>query len=268
LRPIARDEAVVFWDDNRIRPSEAWREQIDEGLERIDAAILLVSADFLASDFIHENELPPILNAWRTRGSRIYWVLLSPCDLDRYPSLLKLQSVNPNLQPLSELNRNEKERVWSRLAALIKQDLAQSRQDEDPARALIVPDGYIARDQVEALKKAASHVYRARNLSRKMSQQPVVTGEDTSDLRELRDHLADLADLLYNERAILPPALFDLIHPVKYTLFDFIKAVDLARRGQHPSSEETYASIVTHYQKLDIEYVNLLAAIQRALNVQ
>ena len=85
LKPLVRDGELDLWDDTRIRAGDVWRAEIDGALASVAAAVLLVSADFLASDFIHENELPPIFKAWEQRGIKVYWVLLSPCDLEAFP---------------------------------------------------------------------------------------------------------------------------------------------------------------------------------------
>ena len=48
------------------------------------AAVLLVSDNFLASDYIMTKELPYFLGAYRERGLMIFWMYLEPCDLKRH----------------------------------------------------------------------------------------------------------------------------------------------------------------------------------------
>lgn len=49
---------VERWDDTLIDPGSNWREEIKVAIESAKVAILIVSADFLASDFIVNNEIP------------------------------------------------------------------------------------------------------------------------------------------------------------------------------------------------------------------
>ena len=42
---------ISVWHGRRIAASEDWKAAIDENLERADLVLLLVSADFLASDY-------------------------------------------------------------------------------------------------------------------------------------------------------------------------------------------------------------------------
>lgn len=58
LRPLDRQGMINVWSDQRIEVGDPWREKIEEALEGARIAVLLISADFLASDFIVNDELP------------------------------------------------------------------------------------------------------------------------------------------------------------------------------------------------------------------
>jgi hypothetical protein len=139
LEPLLHNGLIEVWDDTMISPGDDWHAAIVHGLESTAAAVLLVSADFLASQYIREHEIPPIEEARRGRGLRVYWVLLSPCDLDGFVIFQqRVQAVNPALKALSELSRHGSEKVWETLTRQIKSDLsllAGSSASTDLARS-------------------------------------------------------------------------------------------------------------------------------------
>src|SRR4051812_38776240 len=75
LRPLERF-GLHLWDDTRIRPGDRWLEEITQAIEDARAIILLVSADFLASDFIRRKELPELLKTAEGRGAVVLPVIL------------------------------------------------------------------------------------------------------------------------------------------------------------------------------------------------
>lgn len=59
-RPLGRSEGIRFWSDRDLKAGE-WEPQIERAMRGAVAAILLVSDNFLASDYIIEKELPFLL---------------------------------------------------------------------------------------------------------------------------------------------------------------------------------------------------------------
>jgi hypothetical protein len=67
--------------------------------------VLLVSDNFLASDFIIEKELPWLMRAHDAQGLMIFWAYLDPCDIGRYPQITRFQAMtHGELKPMSMMS--------------------------------------------------------------------------------------------------------------------------------------------------------------------
>jgi predicted nucleotide-binding protein len=61
LKPWENKNLLELWSDKRIELSQDWHQEIQQALEATAVAVLLVSPDFLASDYIRDHELPLLL---------------------------------------------------------------------------------------------------------------------------------------------------------------------------------------------------------------
>jgi hypothetical protein len=127
LKPLVREGRVELWDDTRIRSGERWREEIREALARAKVAVLLISADFYASDFIADKELPPLLEAERERGLVILGLHINFSRFDRDRVLSEYQTINPPDQPIEGLSKAQQEKVFDDLARRIEELLDPRR---------------------------------------------------------------------------------------------------------------------------------------------
>ncbi|MBP1687668.1 MAG: small GTP-binding protein [Deltaproteobacteria bacterium] len=106
-KPLSRAEPMRFWSDHDIKAGE-WEKQIEAAMEGAVAAVLLVSDNFLASDYIMDKELPYLLRVHKTRGLMIFWAYLEPCDIRRYGQIKKFQAMTlGDLKPMSAMNQWE-----------------------------------------------------------------------------------------------------------------------------------------------------------------
>lgn len=115
LKPLEREGKLDRWDDTRIHTSQRWREEIRKAIDAARVAVLLISADFLASDFIATDELPPLLSAAEDEGVAIMSVIVKPCRFKQTPSLEQFQAVNPGLKPLISMSESEQEELFVKL---------------------------------------------------------------------------------------------------------------------------------------------------------
>jgi hypothetical protein len=77
LAPYVRGENLDLWDDTRIIPGSDWAEEIEEAIAKARVAVLLVSPEFLASEYITQVELPAILRLAGT-DLTVIWIPVRP----------------------------------------------------------------------------------------------------------------------------------------------------------------------------------------------
>jgi len=116
LKDLVRRGLVDVWDDTKLQTGAEWRDEINNALDSARAAILLISADFIASDFIANNELPPLLEKAKENGVVILPLILSPSRFGKIESLSRFMTVNPPSYPLIELSKGEQERYLVKLS--------------------------------------------------------------------------------------------------------------------------------------------------------
>lgn len=123
LKPLVRHGRIETWDDTQIQVGDEWRSEIRKAVENCSVAVLLISADFMASDFIDSNELPPLLEAARQRGVRIYPVLVSSSYFED-SELSRFQAVNSPSKPLDMVSKGEQEAAFAKLHKAIRTALS------------------------------------------------------------------------------------------------------------------------------------------------
>jgi hypothetical protein len=114
LKPGIRSGKMDVWDDTKIEAGANWKEEIEKALASSNVAVLLVSANFLASDFIATEELPPLLKAAAEEGVKILWVYLNYCQYE-YTALKDFQAALDISKPLTALTNAEQEEALCKI---------------------------------------------------------------------------------------------------------------------------------------------------------
>jgi formylglycine-generating enzyme required for sulfatase activity len=123
LKPLAFQNSLSTWTDRRIGIGEDWYKEIKQAIREADVCILLISASFLASDFVHNHELPDILAGAKERNTLIVNVFVSHCLIDIHTELSKLQGIPAPDNPLEGMGKAEQNRVLTSLAGKIKEHI-------------------------------------------------------------------------------------------------------------------------------------------------
>lgn len=116
LQPMEVEGNLDLWVDTRLRTGDKWKEEIENALSRSAVVIVLASADYLASEFIRNNELPQMLAAAEEKGTRILPLILKPCRFTRHESLKHFQALNDPANPIALLSEDQREVFYDQLA--------------------------------------------------------------------------------------------------------------------------------------------------------
>jgi Mrp family chromosome partitioning ATPase len=104
LKPMVRNSTLAPWSDTMINTGAKWRREIEKALGAAKVALLLVSPEFLNSDFVINEELPPLFKSAKTSGLIIFWVMLSECLVEE-TYISEFQAANNPKKPLDSFRR-------------------------------------------------------------------------------------------------------------------------------------------------------------------
>jgi TIR domain len=137
LKPYVRSGSVTPWSDKQIAPGLKWLAEIQTARDKSSVAVLLVSPDFLASDFIHDHEVGPFLKRAEEGGFKILWVQIRASSYKETPLESFQAVVSPPAKPLAEMRtRAERDQAWVQLCEEVKRAVEGPSSDTGTTSAI------------------------------------------------------------------------------------------------------------------------------------
>jgi tetratricopeptide (TPR) repeat protein len=97
---LQRQGLISLWHDQLIVPGEDWAKFLDTHLETASVILLLVSADFLATDYCYSVGMKRALERQEAGKARVVPILIRPADWEGSP-LAHLSALPTNAKPIS-----------------------------------------------------------------------------------------------------------------------------------------------------------------------
>ena len=132
LALLQRTGIVTSWADRCITPGDDWRGQIDEAVNQADIILLLVSANFVSSDYCWDIEMKRALARADDGSARVIPIIVRPCLWKDAP-FARFQPLPPGGKPVtSASSRAAQDEAWTKVAENVS---ALAKQLARPAKA-------------------------------------------------------------------------------------------------------------------------------------
>ncbi len=99
LKILQRQNIIASWYDRAIPAGAEWEDQIDLHLETADIILLLISADFIASDYCWGKELTRAMERHEANEARVIPIILRELDWTGTP-FSRLQALPKDAKPV------------------------------------------------------------------------------------------------------------------------------------------------------------------------
>jgi len=127
LSILRKNGQIETWDDRQIRAGEEWDQSIKNNLVDAEIILFLVSADFLASNYINDIEIAKAIERHDKEECKIIPVIIRRCQW-RDSDLAKFQALPTDGKSIAEYG-NDRDHFWSDVVDGIK--LALDEPDDD-----------------------------------------------------------------------------------------------------------------------------------------
>ena len=144
LEVLALEGHFSVWDDRQIEPGDDWFPEIERELDQADIAVMLISASFLTSTFIHTEEIPTLLRRRKQEGIRLIPLILRPCRWQNIKWLKAILGGYRDNVALSGLSEHQQEEALSNLAGKIHDILNPVATKSSPAAEPTIPNPTIS----------------------------------------------------------------------------------------------------------------------------
>jgi len=125
LTLLKRQGLIEPWQDRQIGAGQEWRNEIKKNLEAADIILLLISPDFMASDFCYTIEMQRALERHNAGGIRVVPIIVRPTDLTGVP-FTEFQSLPTGAKPITTWTNLDQ--AWVNVAQGIRRAVEELRK--------------------------------------------------------------------------------------------------------------------------------------------
>lgn len=195
LRPLEIGGRIKVWSDREINPGVDWEREIVQHLDTADIILILVSAAYYNSAYIHEKEIKYALARHERGEAKVLPIIVRPVDFSDDPVISRLQVLPTDGRPVTDRRHwPERDDAWLDVVAGIKRTISVLLESEN-RRAQEARDAVLAAEQQEqaatlAITQETERLRQADHAERKHAGQEQLAAEKRAQQAERRRQAA------------------------------------------------------------------------------
>ncbi len=204
LAPLRHDGIISHWTDEQIVPGESWRNAIAERIRRAKLVLLLVSPDFLASEFCYRVELNDAIAKAKAGSAYVVPIVVRECDWSSAPFAF-LQALPEGGRAVAGRDWPSRDAAWKSVIQGLRMTLDETRKRADlrQRQMLFGLLGFGA--EVSAELPTPPRVWRAKDaegVNRRCDEVESVGTRHRAAFRFVNDHPTGLAIVISQDGGV------------------------------------------------------------------
>lgn len=135
LSALRRQGVISTWHDRRIGAGKEFKREISQNLEQAEIILLLISPDFIASDYCYDIEMERAIERHKDGTARVIPVILRPCDWKELP-FGELQAAPTDGKPVTRFP--DQDEAFLDVTNAIKNAIREMTTEEDSDTEVVV----------------------------------------------------------------------------------------------------------------------------------
>ena len=131
LKLLQRRGLITAWYDRKIEAGEEWKQKINDNLETADIVLLLISADFIASEYCYEKEMKRALERHKKGEAHVIPIIVRDVNWSKSP-FSWLQALPKD--GLAVTKWTDKDSAWRNVAEGIERVIEADQRRLRPSR--------------------------------------------------------------------------------------------------------------------------------------
>lgn len=156
LQVLEQGKYISIWSDDVLTGGENWKKEIQMAMASARVAVLLVTAEFLTSDFILKEEVPHLLKRREREGLIVFPVIAKPCAWRKIKWLFQMNVRPKNGMPIWTDEGRSVDRNLAQIAEEIYEIIHRKNQNAKSSNTLIRQKILIVEDKLSDRKTIKS----------------------------------------------------------------------------------------------------------------